>query len=797
MRQSITWLVVMSMLLSGTGCSRQFWRRQADRDSYKVITEKLNDPHWQLPRIDVTPDPRSRFYDPFDPDCEPMPPDDPAAHHYMQCINGYKGSKTWDKFGRVNTVENPSWLENYGVSVVNGDPTYGHSGVKLMKISLPQAMELAYLHSRDYQTNIEDLYLSALALTQQRYAMGIRFLGTRGTEPGASLATNSNSSGILSQTAAGNFGLRQLLPAGGQIAVELANTITWGFNGDRAVSSPTFAYSVTQPLLFNAGRKIALEPLTQAERNVLYDARTLARFRQILFVQVTNSYLNLLSQRQNILNSENNIRQREEQLEAQRVINERKFLTLSAPLAVLPFEIPAEHEAHLSYTDGTLNYNGLITDEIEQQLYALSDDEAYQGALAELIGLQRQTVNPLAYFQQVNALNQAQSGLASSYRQLADQQDNFKVLLGLPPNVQLEIDETMLGPFELISFDLIDVDTKLRVFQAEVGDQLQLLADDEGANTAPELSQIADYVRRLNVLSEELYQVGLVQIRDDFAKVQEILELTADDWQASRAGLRYFGSEEERNRVIEDLEGDLRIYRDSERAYALGTPLLEMLTDLTKDATTDELLQRLDQNRSGRIEVNELPTEWAQLPAQIRLGIDEEGVDGRELLVLLTRAARTVYDEHLLAVARALQVVQAGVRVEAISLNRFALNGTDVFPDIEEVVRIGLENRHDLMNARANVMDLRRRMEIAGNALEAGLDVTISGTQGLNPDADGRTGHAASLSFTTPLDQIDERNTYRTALINYQRARRDYMQQEDQVKQQIRQSWRQLKVQEL
>ncbi|MCA9065765.1 MAG: hypothetical protein KDA96_22005, partial [Planctomycetaceae bacterium] len=427
--QSVTWVTIGLMLFSGTGCSRQFWRRQADRDTYKAITEKLNDPRWQLPRIDLNPDPRSRFFDPFDPDCTPMPPDDPAANHYMRCVNGYRGSKVWDKFGSTNTVENPSWLNTYGVAVQNADPTYGHSQVQLVKVTLPQAMELAYLHSRDYQSNIEDLYISALSLTQQRYAMGIRFLGTRGTEPGASLTTNSNSNGILSQAAAGTFGLRQFLPAGGQIAVELANTVTWGFNGDRAVSSPTFAYSVTQPLLFNAGRKIALEPLTQAERNVLYEARSLARYRQTLFAQVATQYLNLLQQRQNVLNTENNIRQREEQLEAQRVVNERDYLALSTPLAVFPGEIPETLADSLKYDGQSLTFNGLITDEIEQQMFAVSDDAAYQGAVAELIAQQRSPYNPLAYYQQLNALNSAQSRLAAAYLQLANQQDNFKILL--------------------------------------------------------------------------------------------------------------------------------------------------------------------------------------------------------------------------------------------------------------------------------------------------------------------------------------------------------------------------------
>jgi outer membrane protein TolC len=146
--------------------------------------------------------------------------------------------------------------------------------------------------------------------------------------------------------------------------------------------------------------------------------------------------------------------------------------------------------------------------------------------------------------------------------------------------------------------------------------------------------------------------------------------------------------------------------------------------------------------------------------------------------------------------AQSLEVIQAALRVEQIAVVPFTLDGTMDVPDIEKVIAIGLENRHDLMNVRAQVMDARRRVEIAANALESGLDITIRGEQGLNPDAQNRTAHSAGVQFTTPMDQILERNVYRQALVNYQRARRTYMEAEDRIKQSIRASWRQIQVQE-
>ncbi len=36
-----------------------------------------------------------------------------------------------------------------------GDPVIGHSEIALKDISLPQAVELSYIHSRDYQTALK------------------------------------------------------------------------------------------------------------------------------------------------------------------------------------------------------------------------------------------------------------------------------------------------------------------------------------------------------------------------------------------------------------------------------------------------------------------------------------------------------------------------------------------------------------------------------------------------------------------------------------------------------------------
>ncbi|MFO0427361.1 MAG: TolC family protein [Planctomyces sp.] len=791
--------LVAVILLSVSGCSRQFWRRQADRDTYNATVEKLNHPHWQVPRFHLAPDHRSRFFDPWDPDKGPLPPDDPAAHEFMHQVNGRRGYKNWHKMGRSLSIENPQWLEPFGIAVQGADPVIGHSRVELRDVTLPQAVELSYIHSREYQTAIEDLYLSALALTLERFKLGVRYLGVNGTEPGASLFSTTRRNGNTTGTLNSSFGISQVLPTGGQIAVELANSTLWLFGSPGSSSASSLSYSLTQPLMFRAGRKIALEPLTQAERNVLYQARILARFRQSLFTATAQSYLALLQQRQNILNSENNIRQLNERLVAQQAQDEYQSNLLHYALANFPegVTIPESLSPNLSHTDGNLFWNGPMTLEQRDALLELSDDPFYQIAAQQIVNWKFGKTKGLSALQLINTFNTAQSQLENFRRQFGDLQDSFKIALGLPTNVTLEVEEkTLLRQFELISQALILADARFREVQLKFGPALLPERTDDGIPDI-KLTDVQSYLRELIEARDQLYGDGIEQLQRDFNQVDEVLELTGSDWQQITAGKRYFLTAEERKRVVTDIEEDRREYRAQERQIALHTNTLRELSWILEISDEQSLLNSLDRDGSGDISIAEIPGGLRRSIQTIRNAVDatESSIDDNEILAAVSATANNLR-EDLMSAAQSLQRVQATVRVECIALNKFHLGNPAESPDVEEVVQIGLENRHDLMNARARVMDRRRAVEVAANQLEAALDVRIEGTAGLSQQNQGTSNYRAGLNFTTPLDQVIERNAYNTAIVAYQRERRAYMLLEDQVKQQIRQSWRQLQTQE-
>ena len=828
-RRAVVYLLLVSLATMGnTGCSRRFWREQAEHDTYHAIGERLNDHRWRLPRVDIKPDRRSRFFDPYDPDCGPLPPDDPAAHKYMHCVNGMKGYKSWHELGTALSIENPHWLEPYGVLMQNSDPVHGHNQVALPEVTLNDAVELSYIHSREYQTAIENLYLDALSLTLQRFNFGVRYNGANlGGVPGIDFDYTDNP-GIGDGDPHGfdaNFGVSQLLPSGAQLAVELANNTLWLFGTGADSSATTLGYSLTQPLLRGAGRKIILEGLTQSERDVLYETRTLARFRQTFFTDTASDYLNILQQIQSILNLEGNIRRLQEQIEIREGVENYIPTRIGANLVAFPqdAQIPDSLQDHLSHDEqsGRLNliWKGELPREIVDDLLSVSADTAYQAAAEDIISKKNAEVTPLAVLELYTRLNRQQNQLQDSQRRLADQLDSYKISLGLPPDVQLTIDDSLLLPFTLIAPELVNLEDRFKQLAKDRGESLipeTNLGEEELA--IPELDELRSYVDNLIQLRDDLNE-SIDLVESDFLPIQNILESTTDDWSFSESGKRYFLGEEERERVINDVSRDLRLFRLIREDFQVTAKLADMLADLV--AGNDDpaaVFKRLDSNNNQFIEPNELPELWDELPKigsdavedeQPIVQPDEEpegdaeevpGMTYEEFIVEASRAINSLR-EDMLIVSQSMQVVQVGLRVEVIALNRFTLPGETEFPSLERVTEVALRERHDLMNAKAAVMDARRAMEIAANNLEATLDLEVrgsvgsSGTKPFNFDDDAASVNVG-LSLDTPVDQVAERNIYNRAQIEYQRERRNYMQLEDQVKQQVRQSWRQLGVSE-
>ncbi|MCA9016813.1 MAG: hypothetical protein KDA77_15880, partial [Planctomycetaceae bacterium] len=392
LKPCFTIALIVSMVTVHAGCSPTFWFDQANQDTYEILAENANDPAWQVPRFDIEPDPRSRFYDPYDPNHEPLPPDDPAANVYMHWLQCKKGYKSWHKFGRALSIENPDWLVQYGISpelsaeiAASGNALDGVELPALNDLTLRESIDIANINNREYQFQIENLFLAALDLTFGRFQFDVRYLGVGGQNPQAELNRRRLSNGTQELDLASRIGVNQMLPSGAQWAVELANNTLWLFSGSNQTSSVSvLSYSLVQPLLLGAGRKVVLNNLTQDERNVLYQTRTLARFRKEFFTQTVaggTGFLELLQQIQVIENERGNIQRLERQVEILRALSSQKPKVQSEKLDQLPpnWIIPPELVNKLEFDDESrmLSWKGDMTAEQEKLLLALSDAESF------------------------------------------------------------------------------------------------------------------------------------------------------------------------------------------------------------------------------------------------------------------------------------------------------------------------------------------------------------------------------------------------------------------------------------
>ncbi|KAA0134188.1 hypothetical protein FYZ48_21610 [Gimesia chilikensis] len=768
LRTALAVALLAGLSLIQVGCSPTFWADQANADSYEILAEKADDPAWEVPRYDVEPDPRSRFYDPYDPNHEPLPPDDPAANVYMHWLQCKKGYKSWHKFGRALSIENPDWLVQYGISpelsaemAAAGNSLPGTELPALEEVTLQEAIDIANINSREYQFQIENLFLSALDLTFGRFQFDVKYLGVGGQNPQVDLNRRRLSNGTQELDLSSRMGVNQVLPSGAQWAVELANNTLWLFSGSNQTTSVSvLSYSLVQPLLLGAGRKVVLNNLTQDERNVLYQTRTLARFRKIFFTDTVgggNGFLQLLQQLQVIYNERGNIKRLERQVEILRALSSQKPKVQQERLEELPenWIIPPALVEKMEYDDESrmLSWKGEMSAEEEKMLLALSDADAYQATVNELISRIRTEVVTLDVAQLETRLAQSVNRLRSIERQFQDSLGSFKIFMGLPPDMPMSIDESLLKPFQLI-------DPLLPEIEQEIYDYVAVWAevyveDWEDPNLVPPTTaDMLKVVDGLEKLIKKLQTDALVTLEQDIENIDMLLgqntEGVPEDILALRK--RRFETNEDRERVRQSSANDIRLYSGVRKEIR-------------------ELQSRLDGLRGF-------------------LSEDNLSNDQKKKIILEMANLR----EDMLRISQGLQVIEIGLRVELITLEPFNM-------DITEAVRIGLDNRLDLMNERAFVMDTRRLMEVRSNELEAVLNVVVDGDVstplGKNRPLDFRGSQAslrAGVEFTAPLSLVQQRNAYRESQINYQRQRRAFMEAQDNIKFDIRRSWRQLNV---
>ncbi|MHC4819688.1 MAG: hypothetical protein ACYTF8_16710, partial [Planctomycetota bacterium] len=161
-------------------------------------------------------------------------------------------------------------------------------------MTVDDALVVARRYSREYKTREEAFFLSALDLSLTRrnelkpiLSGGLGWNGTDGH------AVSFSESTALALT------LTQKLPTGGQLTLTgSVSSPTVEFAGEQAQDTTTAgSISISQALIRGAPRWVAFEGLTQAERNVVYAARSFEAFRQDFAIGIADQYYRVVVQK--------------------------------------------------------------------------------------------------------------------------------------------------------------------------------------------------------------------------------------------------------------------------------------------------------------------------------------------------------------------------------------------------------------------------------------------------------------------------------------------------------------------
>ena len=752
-------LLMLSFLaILASGCRPpSFYRRQADSDANCMIDIKSA-------AVGVTPgeyridvDPRSRMYDPNNPDCEPMPPDDPTSHQLMQCVDCKKGEKCWKCLPKTPFVENPGWLEHL---------PYDENGQVVL--DLQSAVELALLESPSYQSELEELYLSALDVTFERFRFDTQFFGgsdilfTADGEQRSGTGSPSSLLAVSPFSPGSRLRAQKLTATGGQLAVGLANSLVWQFAGPDDYSSNTLLdFSLFQPLLRASGRGFVLERLTISERSLLANVRQMERFRRGFYVSIFtgDDPGQGPSRRGGFFGGSG--------LEGFSGVGGGGFGRVGGGGDFFGGGFGGTTGG--AGAQGAGGYLGLL-----QTAQVLRNQRANVAALRDSV-LQLEASNDAGRIDRFQvdlarqALFNAQSQLLSSENQFTTTLENFKITLGLPPEIDVAVRDPMLDRLNLL-------DPELDVLQQEVADMLSQLREQRERQNSAQNEPAAELLVVPNLPAP-------AEAANEVAKNLQMAEYLSKSSQIKAAALQRLAAVVVDFQVLEQALPQRRkqLMRLSDRPEVRGANIDTSLFD------PDELVQRVDKRRT---ELKSLETQIARSCEQLeQLQTPTVGAN-LNVLDQLIKTLNTLSGQLL-----ELSLVQASARLEAI-------NFTPVELSPEQALAIASNYRRDWKNARANLVDSWRLIYFNANNLQSDLDLVFSGDLGNVGDnpfrfRDTNARLRVGLEFDAPLTRLSERNVYRQSLIEYQQARRGYYQFRDRVYQNLRNTLRQIRLNEI
>ena len=770
------------------GCTRGAYRKHADNEVYDLLARSSAGTPWEVaPNFSIEPPPESRLQDGSDPDFPALPEPGPNLYAYelpaaaSTAVADVSSSTDADRGDLPSAATPPETgptdasprqkLEVAGLPIQPVPPAYWDSvpnkclarmmelesvrdeyqraykeapGEDLRddspRLSLDRIIELALLNSREYQAEKEALYQAALSLTLERFDYWPKFAaGGTGSDAEYFRDKTPGNSPVSGANIGSSVEFDKMLETGGSVLARFANDVVMTFDGPEGWSR-----EISSNLLFNISqsifqRDVRLNPLIQAERNLVYAARRFARFRKEFFLGLAASYYGLLRNYRNV------------EIESQ-------------------------------------NYFSLV--------------RTFEQAQAELRAGVENSPNPVAVDQFEQGVLSGRSGLISSCNVLESALDGLKLQIGLPTETPininlLELEELTLRDEIEVAAErarrwlsrLLYRNSQTRFDRAEVLNANIYLVERllEWIRLRQKLDQVTAFstTELEKLLGENRIDQGRIRVsenvrelqraQDDGARAPVILiyqrtddlvdsmlklvdELLAHGGRSDRDGEALEGLRQRRRQLREEFDS----VRDR-LPEVLRDPVREKLDGLLSDANgirtrADELIQALDE----------------LLDSADEAALDEDAAIARTRTG--TERIIAVTDEYLEASGGGLPVVE-------ISL--------------DDAMATALVQRLDLMTERGQLADDRRAVKIAADELLSVLNLDASYTLRSERDkpfkfSSNDSRFSARLMFDLPINRRAQRNDYRESLINFDRGRRSLMALEDSIKLDVREDVRTL-----
>ena len=170
-----------------------------------------------------------------------------------------------------------------------------------VKLTLLEAIEIAAKNNREFQQQKETLYQAALSLDLEAHSFQTTFRGMLNGSIQSSYGTRRNTGSVVGADGGFTRKFKNGVELTSMLSVDLAKMLT----GDRGSSfGLTYDGSLSVPLLRGSGKFIVTEPLTQAERNLVYQVREFEQYKRRFVVNIANSYLGVLRSAQTVKNQE-------------------------------------------------------------------------------------------------------------------------------------------------------------------------------------------------------------------------------------------------------------------------------------------------------------------------------------------------------------------------------------------------------------------------------------------------------------------------------------------------------------